>query len=361
MAKPKDLYAILGVGKTATADEIRKAYRKLARQLHPDVNPGNKQAEEKFKDVSLAYDVLTDTEKRRLYDEFGHDGLQAGFDPARARAYRQWAGSGRGFAMGGGPGEGFDFSGFENVRRGGGRRGAEGGGFADILSDLFGGGMGGGARETQAPPRAGQDIESPLEVDFLDALRGTQMHVTVRRPGPCAACGGSGRQGRRGCPACSGGGTVEQRERLSVKIPAGVGDGARVRVAGKGGFGGPGRPGGDLYFVIKVRPHPALTRDGKDLTLEVPVTVPEAMRGGTITVPTPAGRVQLKLPKGSQSGQRLRLKGRGVPDPKGGQPGDLYVRLMVQVPPPGGDEKLRDAVDALEQAYSGDPRANLSF
>jgi DnaJ-class molecular chaperone len=212
----------------------------------------------------------------------------------------------------------------------------------------------------QAPAASGQDIEYPLEIDFLDALRGTQTAVTIRRPGPCTACGGSGRQGRRACTACGGTGSVEQRERLTVKIPPGLGDGARLRVAGKGGISPSGGPPGDLYFVVKVRPHPQLRREGRDLTVEVPITIGEAMLGATITVPTPTGRVQLKIPKGSQSGQRLRLRGRGVPDPKGGAAGDLYVRLMVQVPP-NGDEKVREAVATLERAYPGDPRAHLAF
>src|SRR5581483_6830885 len=229
--------------------------------------------------------------------------------------------SGRGFSFR--PEEGGFSFGFEmprGRRRAGGERG-----FADILNEMFGG--------AAHAPTSGQDIEHPLEIDFLDALRGTQTAVTIRRPAPCAACGGSGRQGRRACTTCGGTGTVEQRERLTVKIPPGVGDGARLRVAGKGGVSPSGGPPGDLYFVIKVRPHPQLRRDGRDLTVEVPITIGEAMLGATITVPTPTGRVQLKIPKGSQSGQRLRLRGRGVPDPKGGAPGDLYVRLMVQVPP----------------------------
>ncbi len=348
MATQKDLYAVLGVPRTASAEEIRKAYRKLARQYHPDVNPGNRQAEERFKEISFAYDVLGDPEKRRLYDEFGHEGLQPGFDPVRAREYRRWSESGRGFSFR--PEEGGFSFGFE-MPRGRRRAGAERG-FADILNEMFGG--------AAHAPASGQDVEHRLEIDFLDALRGTQTAVTIRRPAPCAACGGSGRQGRRACTACGGTGTVEQRERLTVKIPPGVDDGARLRVAGKGGVSPSGGPPGDLYFVVKVRPHPQLRRDGRDLTVEVPVTIGEAMLGATITVPTPTGRVQLKIPKGSQSGQRLRLRGRGVPDPKGGPPGDLYVRLMVQVPPNGG-EQVREAVATLERAYPGDPRAHLAF
>jgi molecular chaperone DnaJ len=353
MATQKDLYAVLGVPKTATADEIRKAYRKLARQHHPDLNAGNKQAEERFKDVSLAYDVLSDAEKRKLYDEFGADALQPGFDAARMREYRRWQQSGGGFSFRNEPGGGFEFPGGMRGRR---ASAEDERGFADILNEMFGGAAGASTRTTRAN---GEDIEYPIEVDFLDALHGTKTAVTVRRPAPCPQCDGTGRQGRRACTRCGGSGTIEQREKLTVKIPAGVGDGARVRVAGKGGAGSNGGKAGDLYFVVKVRPHPQLTREGRDLTLEVPITVGEAMLGATIEVPTPTGRVQLKVPPGSQSGQRLRLKGRGVPDPKGGSAGDFYVRLMVQVPTNGG-EQVKDAVAALEKAYHGDPRANLS-
>ena len=354
MAKAKDLYAILGVERGASADDIRKAYRKLARKLHPDVNPGDKKAEERFKDVSHANDVLSDPQKRQLYDEFGDDGLQQNFDPERAREYKRWQESGHGFAFrpeqGGPEADGFNFGGFR-VRRG------ESGSFSDIFGDIFGQ----GARETEPGPSAGQDLEHQVEIDLLDALRGVTMPVTVRRPVPCATCHGTGRVGRKACTTCSGTGVVEKRERLQVKIPAGVADGARVRVSGKGGTGRAGGASGDLYFAVKVRPHPRIQREGKDLTLEVPVTVSEAMLGATITVPTPQGPIKLKVPPGSQGGQRLRVPGRGSPDPKGGPPGDLYVRLMVQVPTKAEREQLRDALAAIEKAYGEDPRAELSL
>ena len=357
MAKEKDLYAILGLSKGASADEIRKAYRKLARKYHPDHNPGDKQAEDRFKDLSLANDVLSDEKKRALYDEFGMPGLQAGFDPGQAREYQRWANSGQGFSFsrGGEAGESFDF-GFE-MPRGGRRRAARGDdrGFADILNEMFG-----GAAE-QPQHRGGQDIEYPIEVDLLDALRGTTTAVTVRRPTPCPTCKGTGRVGKRGCTACGGSGVIETRERLNVKIPAGVAEGSRVRVSGKGGAGQDGGKAGDLYFVVHVRPHPRIEREGKDLIMDVPVTVGEAIRGATITVPTLRGNVNLKVASGSQSGQRLRLRGRGAPDPKGGEAGDLYVRLVVQVPQGIKPESLADALDAIENAYGKNPRADLSL
>ena len=361
MAKERDLYAILDVERTATPEEIKKAYRRLARKHHPDLNAGDKQAEERFKEISVAHDVLTDASKRKVYDEFGLEGLQAGFDPARAREYKRWAESGHGFSFRReGPFEGFGFGGTGARRR---RRDAQADedeerSFADVIEQLFGAGAAAGATPRTA---GGADIEHPIEVDFLDALRGTKTAVSVRRPAPCAQCAGSGRQGMRACTRCGGTGTIEQREQLTVKIPAGVGDGARVRVKGKGGAGRGGAPAGDLYFVVKLRPHPFLQREGKDLTIDVPITIGEAIRGASISVPTPDGTVRLKVPRGSQSGQRLRLSGRGVRDPKGGAPGDLYVRLMVQVPSNGAADRLKDAVEALEEAYAENPRAHLAF
>jgi molecular chaperone DnaJ len=390
----RDVYADLGVKKTATAEEIKKAYRKLARKFHPDVNPGNKQAEERFKQISFAYDALSDPEKRRTYDEFGIDGLQSGFDPERAREYKR--AGGRGF--GGGAAGGFGGAGGGFGGAGGGDSAGSGGGygrytsFEDVFGDIFGG------RDTGAGPGGasrGPDLESSLDIGLLDAIRGTTATISLRKPvecpgchgsgaegegtecpdchgsgqvkvgaGPvsfnrrCARCGGTGRINLHACQECQGRGVVDRVERLNVKIPAGVDDGSRVRLAGKGGAGINGGPPGDLYIVTRVRPHPLLERRGQDLYMNVPVTVGEAINGATIEVPTPDGNVKLKVAPGSQSGKKLRLRGKGVPAMKGGTRGDLYTVLQVQVPTNGG-ESAREAATVLEQAYTKSPRADL--
>jgi len=369
----KDLYTALGVKRQASSDEIKKAYRKLARRHHPDVNPGNKQAEERFKDISQAYDVLSDPEKRKLYDEFGMDGLQAGFNAEQARAWRD--GGARGPAAG-----------EEPFTRGGFGRYAN---FEDVFGDIF---SGAGRRGSLA----GDDVEANLEIDFLDAIRGVSTQVSIDRPQTCATCGGtgsekgsettcpeclgrgrvqlgqgpvsfertcprckgSGRFSTRPCPTCHGRGQTPHAERLSVRIPAGVDTGARVRVAGKGTPGQGGGPPGDLYIVVRVRPHPLLERRGNDLYFDVPVTIGEAALGASITVPTPDAEVRVKVPPGSHSGRLLRIRGRGVPALKGGDRGDLYIRVMIHVPADGA-EHVRDAIRVVESAYDKDPRSDL--
>ncbi len=370
----KDLYAILGVARSATHDEIKKAYRKLARRYHPDVNPGNKEAEEKFKDISEAYEILSDPEKRKLYDEFGMAGLQAGFDAERARAYEQWrreqAEFGRGFS-------GAGFGRFES--------------FEDIFGDLFG-------EAVRPGPRAGADLESEIEIDLLDAIRGRTVEITLERPGMCPQCGGAGSDpaatvtcseclgaGRvqvargpvrfsRTCPRCGGKGVISSRacatcggsgqrveqERLQVRIPPGVDTGSRVRVAGKGAPGLAGGPPGDLYLRVRVRPHLWLERRGDDLYMDVPITVSEAIEGGPITVPTPTGAIRVNVPAGSNSGKLLRIRGKGVPHLQGGGSGDLYLRLMVHVPSVAS-EAVRNAARTLEAHYAGNPRDRLRF
>ena len=368
----KDLYAVLGVQRGASADDVKKAYRKLARRHHPDVNPGNKQAEERFKEIAQAYDVLSDPEKRKVYDEFGMEGLQAGFDAARARAAHEWA---------------------QRARAAGDYESAQGGfgryaNFEDIFGDIFGGGMRAGAQP-------GADMEASLEIGLLDAIRGVSTQISIDRPevcgtcggsgndkasetvcpeckgsghvqmgrGPmsfertCPRCGGAGRIGTRACPTCNGRGQTAHRERLNVHIPAGVDTGSRVRVAGKGAPGQGGGPPGDLYIVVRVHPHPLLERRDRDLYLDVPVTVGEAALGATVTVPTPDGEVRVKVPAGSQSGKLLRIRGHGVPALKGDARGDLYIRVMIHVPVDG--EKVRDAIRTMDSAYEKDPRSGL--
>jgi molecular chaperone DnaJ len=370
----KDLYGVLGVGRKASADEIKKAYRKLARKHHPDVNPGNKQAEERFKEISFANDVLADPEKRKIYDEFGFEGLQGGFDADRARQYREWQSSGGSAPAGRGFGK---YSSFEDV-------------FSD-LGDLFGG-QGRGFRG----PGRGADLEYSLELDLLDAVHGVTQTIALRRPvacpqcvgaggkgatvcpqcegagqvrvggGPvafgrtCPRCSGSGRAYTEPCPRCGATGRIDEVDRLSVKIPAGVDEGSKIRLAGKGEAGHKGGPPGDLYINVRLRPHPFLERRGQDLYLDLPVTVGEATLGASVTVPTPGGDVSLRISPGSQSGQRLRLRGRGVKDAKSKAAGDLYVRLLVQVPRDGG-ERARRAAEELDQCYGESPRKNLKL
>ncbi|MBI3249711.1 MAG: J domain-containing protein [Deltaproteobacteria bacterium] len=342
MAK-RDLYEVLGVQRTATAEEIKQAYRKLARKHHPDLNPGKKEAEERFKEVSLAHDVLAAPDKRKIYDEFGEEGLQPGFNPDRARTYRQWGNTG-----------GFDFG----AQRGSAQRGGERTSFSfeDLLGDFFSG-------RRQESPRAepGEDIEYPLALDLLDALRGTSHTISVERPTTCPVCqgrGGSGRARARGCARCGGSGQIATPERLVARIPPGVDEGARIRLAGKGATLTPERSAGDLYLVVHIRPHPYLERKGKDLFLDVPITLGEALNGATITVPTLTGEVKLKISPGSQSGQKLRLKGKGVADPKTKQAGDLYVKLLIQLPT-GDLTQAQRAVDLLEPCYRENPRKHL--
>jgi curved DNA-binding protein len=313
----RDLYDILGVSRSATPEEIKKTYRRLAKKYHPDVNPGNKQAEEKFKEVTAAFDVLSDPKRRKLYDEFGPDALRTGFDEKKADAYRQWRRQG---ASGGGPSP-FDFGDFERVDVG------DFGtfDFGSIFGDLFGAGR---ARRAYVPS-AGASLEAEVEVDLRDAVLGGERDVRV--------------DGRT----------------LRVKIPPGVADGSQIRLAGQGAPGGHGGPPGDLFLRVKLREHPLLRREGKDLYIDLPVTVPEAVNGAEVILPTFEGSVRLRVPAGSQSGTRLRLRGKGLPDLKGGARGDLHA--VVQVVLPEGSEKLRKAVEPLGGLYKADPRAGLSL
>ena len=340
MAAP-NLYSVLGVARNASPDEIKKAYRKLAQKYHPDRNPGDKKAEDRFKEISVAHDALSDPDKRSLYDEFGMEGLQAGFDPERARAFRHRASAGEGAQT-------FDWGAGSGPWAESGR-----GGFSDILNELF------GHLGRQARGVPGADLEYPVKIGLLDAIRGRSISLTLDRHVPCPACGATGRSGSRQCGRCGGAGAMPERVRLNVKIPPGVDNGSRVRVAGKGEPGQFGGSPGDLYLVISVAPHPHLERQGSDLYLNLPITVREAVLGATVTVPTPGGRVKLKVPPGSQSGRVLRLRGAGIPKGRSGA-GDFRVRLLVHVPTIGADY-VKDAVEALERAYKDDPRRHLEL
>lgn len=316
----RDLYDILGVPRTASREEIKKAYRRLAKQHHPDVNPGNKQAEERFKEASAAFEVLSDDQRRKLYDEFGSDSLRSGFDPARAEEVRRWRRQGA--PPGGQP---FDFGDFATVN-------ADGFDFGSIFEQIFGQGAGRGGRGghgRRASPMTGQDLEADLELDLKEAVAGGERDVRL--------------DGRT----------------LRVTIKPGMTDGARIRLAGQGHPGRHGGTPGDLLLRVRLRPHPLVRVDGKDLSLDLPVTVPEAAAGAEVELPTFDGKVRLTVPAGAQSGARLRLRGRGLPDPKGGPRGDLYVVVKLVLPEPS--DRLAKAAKALEPLYKGDPRAAISL
>jgi molecular chaperone DnaJ len=358
----KDLYEILGVPKTASADEIKKAYRKLARRYHPDRNPGDEAAEERFKEIQGAYDVLSDPEKRKQYDQLGSRMFQG--------------------APGGG---GFQWSG-------------DLGDLGDLFGGLFGR-MGGGGASTRARQRAqrGADVAVSLNLSFEDSLKGLTTKIPVELDAPCPSCGGSGAEpgttpticpvcrGRgvtsedegvfafsRPCPRCGGNGTVIEKpcrtckgsgrqrrtKRYTVKIPAGVKDGTQIRLKGKGEPGPAGGPAGDLVVTTRVAASPLFERRGSDLVIEVPVTYAEAALGAEVEVPTPDGRVALKVPAGTQDGKLLRIRGQGAPKLNGGGKGDLLARVRVVVP-----TKLtkaeREAIEALQKASTRDVREKL--
>lgn len=347
------LYEALGVKKGASADEIRAAYRKLAREFHPDRNPDNPSAAERFKQVATAYDVLSDAEKRKNYDEFGEESLRAGFDAEKARAYRRFSerrGGAGGFG-GFGP-EGFSATDF------GGR-----GNMEDVLEGLFGGGFEEIRRPRGARGRrrtaAGRDVEARVAIDFLTAVNGGEVGLDLARPVPCPRCSGTGGlEGGRICPECGGSGTRTEPAPLKVRIPPGVDTGGRIRLAGQGGPGREGGPAGDLILHVEVHPHPLFRRSGRDVEITLPVTVLEAMAGAAVRAPTPSGEVTLKVPEGSQTGRRLRLRGKGVPATRGHPAGDYYAVLEVRLPDLV-DAETRAAAEVLERHYSGDVRGDL--
>jgi molecular chaperone DnaJ len=406
----KDYYGILGVKKSASAEEIRKAFRKLARKYHPDVNPGDKGAEEKFKALSEANDVLSDPKKRKVYDQLGF--YSDNIDPATAEAYARGGGGGfgegssggrGGFGGGGFGGAGFgggdqdaqfDFSGFDFSdlnETGRGRKAGGSANFRDIFSGIFSG-RGGGA---QAGPEAGSDLEYQVNVPFWTAIRGGVMRLNITRretcgtckgkgfieePGTCPECGGKGQVTQKGgrmkfnvqcprchgsghnvstCPTCHGDGTVERTDPLEVRIKAGTRDGQRVRIAGKGNSGLHGGPTGDLYVIMRIGEHPVFRREGDDIHLNIPITATEAALGSKIEVPTIDGRTLLKIPPGTQSGQKLRLREKGVPSAtREGVRGDEIVEVKVTVPMPR-DERSKEILRELAKLNPEDPREEL--
>ena len=402
----KDYYGALGVKKTASADEIRKAFRKLARKYHPDVNPGDKTAEEKFKAISEANDVLSDPKKRKIYDQLGF--YSDNIDPAAAEAYARGgptgAGGFGGFPGGQQSGEGqgvhFDFGGFDfsDMFEGGGRPRSSSsggsGGFRDIFSSMFSGGRGGPA-VAEVGPEAGTDLEYQVNVPFWTAIRGGVMRLNITRrdtctnchgqgylesPGVCPQCKGSGQVTQTGgrmkfnvpcprcngtgknistCPTCGGGGTVDRTEPLEIRIKAGTRDGQRIRLASKGNAGARGGPSGDLYVIIRTGEHPIFHREGDDIHLTVPVSASEAALGSKIEVPTIDGRTLLKIPPGTQSGQKLRLREKGVPSAtQEGRRGDEIVEVKVSVPMPR-DERTKELFREIAKLNPEDPRAEL--
>ncbi len=367
MAARPDYYKTLGVEKRASADEIKKAYRKLARKYHPDTNQGDKDAEARFKEISQAYDVLGDPEKRKQYD--------SGTGP---------------FTTGAGPGGGF--GGFGNFD-------FDGSSMGDILSNLFGGSASGRRVRTKPRPEKGPDLEAQVSITFDQAISGAQVPLQVpmratcptcrgtgAKPGttpvvcpncegrgietqgqgmfsisqPCHVCGGAGTIIEDPCPTCHGAGAVRTVKKLRVNIPAGVKDGSRIRLAGKGEPGNSGGPPGDLYLVTKVSASPTFKRKGDNLEVEVPLTIPEALRGADVKVPTLKGTKTLRVPPGTTSGTVQRLRGEGPPKLGGGTPerGDIHYRFVIDVPEHLSDEQQK-AVEELEKTMGGDPRASL--
>ncbi len=358
MADKRDYYEVLGVNKSASAEEIKKAYRKVAKKYHPDVNPGNKEAEAKFKEANEAYEILSDADKKAKYDAYGH----AAFDQ-----------------NGGFGGGGFsDFGGF--------------GGFEDIFSSMFGGGFGGQTRRNG--PQRGSDLEKTIEITFMEAAFGAAKEITVSRMDtcptcngsggktkddvqtcakcggtgqervvqrtilgqmattrPCTACGGRGKTITNPCPECRGAGNVRKTEKISFNIPAGIDDGQSVCLRGKGEAGKLGGPAGDLYVRIRVKPHEIFIRSGNNVYIELPVTFVEAALGAKIVVPTIHGKVEFTLPEGTQSGDRFVLKGKGISSSRG--KGNQYITVTVEVPKKLSN-KQKDILKSFQSTFESD-------
>jgi curved DNA-binding protein len=344
--KTKDYYEVLGVSRSASDDQIKAAYRKLARKFHPDVNPGDKSAEERFKELQEAYDVLADAEKRKLYDQYGENWrvVQQG-DQAPPPGWEN-------FRAGGGPHtRASDFSGFDfgdfGTRAGG------AGGF-DIFEELFGraGERAGGTRRS----RRGRDVEAELELSLEEAHRGGRRTLQLQTAESCPACQGSGVNNDQLCQECNGHGQVVKPKTVEVNIPVGVRDGSTIRLPGQGGAGANGSPSGDLYLHIRLRPHPTFKVQGDDLEVEMPIAPWEAVLGTKIHVATIDGQVEMTVPQGTQSGARLRLRGQGLNRRKGGR-GDEYVRLNIVVPR-HVTENERRLYEELRRVSQFNPRAD---
>ena len=395
-AAPKhDYYETLKVARNASADEVRKSYRKLARKYHPDLNPGDKAAEERFKNVQEAYDILSEPKKREMYDQFGF------------YSENGYPGAGPGPGAGAHQPPNMDFGGFDFTdyfsRGAGGPSGAgagsasgsrpreTGGGFKDIFSQFFKG----GAEEEPPPPEKGSDLEYALSIDFWQAIRGTQAAINVTRHEVCPTCHGLGNsnsgsatcpecngtghvtqmagamkfnltcprcsgKGRlnKSCPTCHGDGRVAKTEVVEVRIPAGAQNGSRLRVAGKGNAGTMGAPPGDLYITTRVEPHPFFNREGDNILIKVPVTVTEAGLGAKIEVPTIEGKAILKVPPGTQNGQKFRMREKGVFNARKNQRGDQIVETAIQAPKVQ-DEETKELLRKLAELSPEDPRADL--
>ena len=394
-ATKQDYYETLAVGRSANGDEIRKAYRKLARKYHPDLNPGDKAAEERFKKVQEAYDVLSDENKRKVFDQYGF--------------YSDNIPPNGGGAPGAGPGGpdfgGFDFSEYlrqqQQAAGGGAGRGAAGGfssggsgGFRDIFSQFFKGGAAGAGPVTPELER-GTDLEYGLNIDFWQSIRGTQVKLNISRQETCETCHGSGTAGtnvaicpecdgtgsvtqmagamkfnlqcprcggtgrlRNACPTCRGEGRISRQDTVEVRIPQGVAAGSRLRVAGKGNAGLGGGPAGDLYITIRVEEHLFFKRDGDNINIQVPLTISEAGLGAKIEVPTIDGRALLKIPQGTQNGQKFRLREKGVANARKSARGDEIVEVVLQAPKVQ-DERTRELLRELAQVQTEDIRSHL--